>query len=326
MADNTIILQGRFTADGLNKTIQLRSDVDWMKVYNYTQLDGTNNLSTEFYWQRGMDQGTGVRWFKNGGGNNLNVTTMAAGDGFTLVDTSENPLTAAVAITGSTNATQPVYSTADTSGLVTGSIVRLAMPAATNTQNLGGYDFEIDTVVASTSFRGRYALATAPGVGANGGATYRIVQWDPIFYPRWRFIANISQAANAVITTTVQHGYTAGQQIRVSVQSDVFGMTEINGLVGNITAVTASTITTDIDSSAFTAFAFPANADYPFTPAIISPVGETANETYANNLDDATQNISYIGMILAGGDDHPAGGANDVVYWVAGKSFSVDNS
>lgn len=326
MADNTIILQGRFTADGNDQTIQLRSDVDWMEVYNYTQIAGTNNLSTQFYWQRGMTNGTGVRWFKNGGGNNLNVTDLAAGDGFTLLDTSGNPLTAAVAITGSTNATQPVYSTANTAGLVTGSIVRLTMPAASNTQNLGGYDFEIDTVVANTSFRGRYALATAPGVGANGLQSYRIVQWDPIYYPRWRFIANISQAAAAVITTTVQHGYTVGQEIRVRVPSSVFGMTEIDDLQGTITAVTASTITTDIDSSAFTAFAFPANASYPFSPAIIAPVGEAADAAYANLLDDATRNIAYIGMNLAGGDDKPGGGANDVVYWKAGKSFSVSNS
>lgn len=325
MADNTIGLQGRFTATGNDVVLQIRSDVDWIDVYNYTQIAGTNNLSTQFYWQRGMDQGTGVRWFKNGGANNLNVTDLAAGDGFTLVDTSSPSLSAAVAITGSTNATQPVYSTANTAGLVTGSIVRLAMPAATNTQNLGGYDFEIDTVVANTSFRGRYALATAPGVGANGGATYRIIKYDALFYPRWRFIANISQAANAVITTTVQHGYTAGQQIRLHVPSSAFGMTEIDGLIGNITAVTASTITTDIDSSAFTAFAFPANADVPFTPATVAPVGETANDTYANQLDDATRNIGYIGIILAGGDDKPGGGANDVVYWKAGKNFSVDN-
>jgi hypothetical protein len=326
MADNTIILQGRFTADGNNQTIQLRSDVDWMEVINYTQMAATNDIGVAYKWQRGMAAGTGIYWYKQNGDNSQFASVLAAGDGFTLLDTSGNPLTAAVGITGSTNATQPVFSTAATAGLVTGSIVRLMMPAATNTQNLGGYDIEIDTVVANTSFRGRYALATAPGVGANGGATYRIVQWDPIYYPRWRYIANISQAAAAVITTTVQHGYTAGQEIRVRVPATAFGMTEINDLQGTITAVTASTITTDIDSSAFTAFAFPANGDYAFSPAIVAPVGEAADAAYANMLDDATRNVSYIGMQLAGGASHPGGDNGDVMYWRAGKSFSVDNS
>ena len=325
MADNTIGLQGRFTATGNNVVLRIRSDVDWIDVYNYTQIAGTNNLSTQFYWQRGMTQGTGIRWFKNGGGNNLNVTDLAAGDGFTLVDTTVPSFSASVAITGSTNATQPVFSTGSTAGLVTGTIVRLAMPGTTNTENLGGYDIEIDTIVANTSFRARYAFATAPGVGANGGATYRIVKYDAYWYPRWRFIANITRAANAVITTTVQHGYTAGQQIRIHVPDSVFGMTQINGLAGNIISVTSSTITTDIDSSAFSAFVFPAGTEAPFTPATIAPIGETADSAYANNLDDATQNIGFIGIILAGGDDKPGGGANDVVYWKCGKNFSVEN-
>jgi hypothetical protein len=102
-------------------------------------------------------------------------------------------------------------------------------------------------------------------------------------------------------------------------------MTEMNKLTGTITAVATNTVTVDIESSAFTAFAFPATAAVPFTPAVMVPVGEAAEESYVNLLDDATTNTGYIGIQLAAGTTSPAGALNDVIYWVAGKSFSVTN-
>ena len=51
--DNTIIQQGFFVSDGSNKIISLRSDVDWMRVYNTSELAAQNNVGVEYYWQRG---------------------------------------------------------------------------------------------------------------------------------------------------------------------------------------------------------------------------------------------------------------------------------
>jgi hypothetical protein len=128
---------------------------------------------------------------------------------------------------------------------------------------------------------------------------------------------------------SVTHGFTVGQEVRIIVP-DAFGMTEIDGLQGTITAIdttttTGNSITVDIDSTAFTTFAFPLAAAVPFSPAMVVPLGEAATSPYENLLDDATINTGYIGMILAAGADSPAGVTSDVIYWVAGKSFSVDN-
>ena len=58
----------------------------------------------------------------------------------------------------------------------------------------------------------------------------------------------------------------------------IFGMQEMNGLTGTVTAVNTSTtvnsFTVDIDSSAFSAFTFPANGNQPFSPAVVVPAGE----------------------------------------------------
>ena len=320
----TGIFQGSFTSDGTNRIIQLRSDVDWIRVVNTTQAAATNDVATEFFWQREMVGVIGGEYkYKFNASDALAQNVFADGVGFNLIDTSGNPLGAQIATTASTGATQPVVSTANTSGLATGSVIRYFTPAASAVQQLGGIDFEIDTVVANTSFRFRYALATAPAVG--GAGSYRIVNFDPLFYPRFRYIANITAANPAVITTTVSHGYTAGQTIRISVPSSAYGMTEIDGIQATVTAVTASTITTDVDASAFTAFTFPLDASYPFSPATVGPVGEAATATYQNLLNDATDNQGFIGIKLDGGADLPAGANNDVMMWVAGKSFSTGN-
>lgn len=41
-----------------------------------------------------------------------------------------------------------------------------------------------------------------------------------------------------------------------------------------------------------------------------------------NQIGDSEVNNGAIGMILQGGAGFPGGANNDVMYWVAGKSFS----
>ena len=324
---STIIQQGTFTAGGGVTTLVLRNDVDWLKVINYTVINAaTASYGAEFYWQRGMTANDGIINAFDGAGTGMVMTTAAAGgvDGFTLVDTSANPLTGPVVVTGATNVVAPVVATGNTTGLADGSIVRLF--TMTGQESLAGIDFEVDTIVNNVSFTISYNMANAPGAAATAG-TYRIVKWDPIFYPRWRFIANITQAAAAVVTTTVSHGYTVGQKVRFTIPAS-FDMVQLDKLVGTVTAVTAGTFTVDIDTTAFTAFSFALPADVPFSPAIVSPLGEdvsTARAAAVDELGDATRNTSYLGISLGAGNSSPAGNTNDVIYWIAGKSFDNNN-
>lgn len=324
-------LGGRFTSDGTNQVIQVRSDIDWMWVINETNAGATGNDSAVFYWQRGMAAGTGIRYFKSGGGNNLNLTTLADPNGFTLLDTSTARLGAAVAITASTNVVRPIVSTGSTAGLFDGSIVRLS--GVTGQPNLNGYDFAIDTIVANTSFRLAGALATAPGAAGTAG-NYRIVNFDPFYYPPFRFILNVTQATSAVVTLSVPSQYVVGQRVKFSIPNANFGMTELDGLEGTVTAVddtvATQTITVNIDSSGFSAFTFPtaAQAATPFAKAMVHPVGMDTAQALTSSVDilgGAVSNQGFIGMRLAGGADSPGGSNNDVIYWRTGKLFSVDN-
>jgi len=321
--DGTIIQQGRFTADGSSVELQIRSDVDWMEVINYTiaDADQTTAVGVEYYWQRGMAVDTGIEYKKSNAANAANLTNAMASGGFSLLDTSGSPLGALNAtVTDISNAAIPVVSNSGTNGLVAGDVVRLIN--VTTAQQLGGMDF---TVGINTLTSGTFSLDYMAAVVTATTGSWRKINFQPQFYPRHRSITKITAASSAVVSMSVAHGYIVGQEVRLRVPA-AFGMVEANNLLGTITAVSAGTITLDIDSSAFTAFAFPVSADVPFSPALVIPVGEAASEAYANLLDDATNNVSFVGMKLAAGANSPAGATSDVIFWKAGKSFSVSNS
>lgn len=318
---NTEILQGRFTSAGVITNIPLPIDVDWMEVTNQTtMIAGGAGTGVLFNWQRGFADDTGIEYQKEAVTGSMNNVWMA-NNGFTRIDTSQNPDGAINAnLTSISGAAPPIVATGVTAPLVAGDSVRFVnVPGA---QQFGGVEFTVDTIVAGVSFR----LPFAPTIVATGAVvgSYYPVRWGPIYYPRRRFITSITQAANAVVVMTVTHGFTVGQRVRFQVPAG-YGMTEINNLTGTITAVNLVTnaITTDIDSTLFTAFAWPLTAAVPLTHAQVVPVGE--DSTLGVTLDDATDNVSNIFMRLATGVDSPAGVLNDVIYWRAGRSFNVNN-
>jgi hypothetical protein len=332
--DGTITLQGSFTqpATAVAQYIPLRSDVDYMKVYNITQSIAVNNGSGfEFYWQRGFQNDAAMN--VNGGlvhyhpaGDHTMAIDRTAANAFVLYDNSANPNGALRATTGSSAAANPVVLAANTAGLVAfETIVRLDSIAAAPT--ICGIDYTVQAINAGVSF----TLPThATALGAGGAGRYRIIQYNPLFYPRNRTVINVSQAAQAVVTTSVNHNYTIGQQVRFVVPANC-GMTQLNGLQATIVAVSAAgalpTFTIDLDTTGFTAFQWPLLAVAPTSYANVVPIGENTATALAqvpplSGLEDATINTGSIGMILMPGDLLPGGVAADRIYWVAGKSFS----
>ncbi len=364
--DGTILSQGTFVVPTtvVNQIIAIPSNADWMIVRNATQqatagAAAPNSAGYEFYWQRGVAAGGAFVRYKT-------VTTNAAVDdlittgGFTLYDPSGQsagsyPLLGnPVATTASTNATRPVVSTASTAGIAIGTVVRMNSTAQTD---VNGIDMVVGAVTANTNFTLLTAtnpLATAPGA-IGGAGFYRIVNADSLFYPRHRFVVNITRAANAQVSTSVAHGLTPGQAIRFAIPA-VSGMIQLNPLPENnyllaniVSVVDDYNITIDVDTTAFTAFTWPTIAQQPSSFPQLVPVGEDTalslvtaasqvptvgglkiNATQTGLLADATTNTGFLGMVLGTGGagvvlttaiTGPAGTtAGDVVYWVAGKS------
>lgn len=326
MAYNTTTSQGFFISNGSPVFLPFPSGVDWIEVRNLTQIlaEPTPGVGVEWWWQSQMAPGSAVEYFNTSGGTALNITAISS-NGFTLLNTTNPPLNAPIAITASTNATQPVVSTGNTTNLFTGSIVRLTNITAQ--PNLNGYDFSIDTVVASTSFRIKNPLANAPGAAGTNGfytlvSSFAPPAGGPYWYPSLRRIVNITQAFPAVITTSVDSAYLPGQSIRLSVPP-AFGMTQADGLLVNIISVSGGNITVNLDTTGFTAFKFPLAAAYPFTPAQCVPVGEETDQfSDPNSLADSTVNLGQVGLVLGAGANGPAGQNGDNIIWIGGKTFN----
>ncbi len=327
--------QGRFTSTGQSITMALTSPIDWMWVKNLTVSYAAGaGTGAEFYWQRGMTQGRGTIYTKTAVTNALTVGQIAANAGFYLVDSSINLPGPSLALTGITAGNPPVVNTANTASLSNGDVVRIF--STVGAKQLAGLDFTIDSVSAGVSFELVYMAQIA---NANPGAgTFRRIPFDPLFYPSNRYITKISQATQAIVTLSVNHGFTLGQVVRFivpTVTAATYGMTELDGLRGTIIAVgqndadgIQNTITVDIDTTGFTAFAFPLTTAPGFTPAQVVPVGENtaaALQLNANILGDATENQGGIGLLFTAGANSPAGVANDIIYWVAGSSFEVSD-
>jgi len=340
----TIIQSGSFVgATGVDKVLQLRSDVDWMKTYNYTTMAAGVAATTaiEHTWFRGMAARDGLFSAYIGGALVTSSCATQRGlgvysEGFTRLDSSAQTLGASVQVNGiAAGGVPPVVTAANVATLTNGNIVRLYN--ITGGQQLGGVDFSIDTLnIGAGTFRlpGMSPIVLA---GAGAPSAYRKVYYNPLYYPRNRTISAITQAANAQVTTTVAHGLTVGQEVRFSIPEITalaFGMIELdrtNAIVA--TVVDAYNFTINVDTTAMTAFAFALTADVGpgmSFPQII-PFGIDMNTALAANVDylaDATVNQGYIGMLLgantAGGVNYcPAGITADVIYWVAGKSENL---
>lgn len=325
MSDNTIIQQGFFTSTGAAQIIQLRSGVDWMKVYNTSvaAANQTTAVGVEFYWQAGFPQGAQWEYLKSNAASAANLSQYLTSGGFTYIDSSLFNYGAVHATTTAiSTATIPVVTNSGTNGLIAGQVVRLLNQAGA--PQFGGIDFTVGlSTLTSTTFSLDYAptLAVAGTTGS-----WMLVNTDPLFYPRRRFIYAIALGGDTIgVATTVPHGYQVGQQVRFNIPA-IFGTVQLNGLQGAIVAVDApDSFFVAIDGDAFTAFSFPVAADVPYTPAQVVPIGENtpvALQYGENILSDATVNQGFIGMSLAAGANSPAGVNTNVIYWVAGKSFS----
>ena len=389
MDNTTIIGQGSFIASAVGLTnpdpgvavagqaipayIQIPSGADWVSVRNFTQAGTEGNavayfngtadatIGVEFFWQRGMAAGSAFVKYYGSASADIAGDTIVAG-GFTLYDpsgqtTGSQPLLGnPVATTASTNATRPVVSTTNTSGISVGTVVRLSNTAQ---NDVNGIDMVVGAVTANTSFTlltATNALATAPGA-IGGAGFYRIVYNanSALFYPRRRYVTNITQASNAQVSTSIAHGLTPGQEVRFSIPTQS-GMTQLNPQTNNnyfpqsssVSAIVQTVVddynfTININTTSYTAFTWPTIAQMPSDFPSVTPFGEdTATalaspyaqvptiagvQIYNTNtgiLADSTVNTGYLGMVLGTGGNgtilgSPIIGPSGSIAWSSGN-------
>jgi hypothetical protein len=326
----TILTGGSFTSTGAGVKIPLPSSADYMEVYNLTQLAATNpNTVTMSKWfgpKFGVGASaadSGVRTVKT----TADLTGTYASGGFTYVTTS--PIVeaqSANAITAITAASPAVVSQTNTYS--DGDILQFY--STTGMLQIAGMNFQI-----SSSSGSGYSLIGLRAAGfaapATAGYTRRISKYAAV-EPQFLYVTEVTQATQAVVRTSVDptQYYAVGMKIRFSIPGS-FGMTQLNGLTGKIVAMSAAnyTMTVDIDSSAFSAFAFPASTSSP-TAALFATLAPAGASTQVDPITGVQTGYDFqyqpfrTGqfvpfMYLSGGAQSPAGAAADVIDWIAYK-------
>lgn len=328
MSDNTIIQQGYFTSTGLVQTIPLRSGIDWMRIYNWSVANAsqTTAVGVEYYWQAGMGN-SGLVYLKSNATNAANLTETLPNGSFTYFDSSVINYGAIKAtITAISTAAIPVVTNSGSNGLVANQVVRILNQAGS--PQLGGIDYTVGNATLSSS---TFSLDYANQLTVAGTAgSWMLINSSPIFYPSSRYASiMVSSGSQTLVTLTVSHTYKVGQTVRFNVGPAYGAWSALNGVLATVVSsyqgYPNNDILVDFDSSSFGAFVSPLAASVPFTPAQVVPVGENTSVAESNNvsiINDATINTAFIGMNLEAGLSFPAGSSGNLMYWIAGKSFS----
>lgn len=334
----TIITGGSFTSTGAGVKIPMPSSADYFVSTNITQMPLAPATAVvirgEWYGSKfgvgATAANDGIRWKKTNSTNAINIDTFAtstASNGFTYVNSAPvieaqaaNAITAITAASPALVSQTNTYSADDV----------LYLYNTTGMLQIAGMPFQISTVSGSG-----YTLIGLRAAGfaaaATAGFTRRVSKFNAV-EPEFLYITEITKATQAVVRTSVDptNHYVVGMKIHFSVPAS-FGMYEINQLTGKILAVSSAnyTVTVDIDTTAFTTFAFPASTASPTAQlfATYAPAGSSTQfdpvtlvQTGYDFRMQPFRSGEFVPYIfLSGGAQSPAGAAADVINWEAFK-------
>lgn len=327
----TIISKNYLTSTGAGIKLNNPSNADLIVVENLTTMAASNPNKAIRTWSYAPSWGAnaspadgGFKTVKT----TFDLTSSISSSGFTWVYTSPQvEAQNANAITAITAADPAVVS--QTNSYSEDDILQFY--GTTGMLQISGMNFQISNVSGSG-----YDLvgldASGFAAAATAGNTRRISKMLAV-NPQFLYVTDISQAAQAVVRTSVDPSayYVVGMKLHFNIPVS-FGMKEMDQLTGTIVSIDSSayTMTVDIDSSAFTAFAFPASSLSPTARlfATVAPAGASTQFDPITSVETGYdfqfqpfrtgQFTPYV--YLGAGDNSPAGNAMDKLNIIMLKS------
>ena len=333
----TIVSQGTFTqpAVAVNQIIPLPSGADYFVTTNLTQMATTNGTGRvvrgEWYGGGLTANNDGLRWKKTNSTSAINIdkfSTSTASNGFTYVTRFPAP-EAALTGTTITNANPAVatvtntYSEGDT----------VVIYNAVGMQQISGMTFTISSVSSSG-----FTLLGLDASGFSGAATSfqvrRVNSFTPV-EPSFLYVTKVTQAVQAQVTVSQANSVYLGQKLEFTVPAS-FGMVQLNNFYQsqNLPIVVTSIVdaynfTINLNTTNYTAFAFPASSSSPTAQlfATVAPAGQSTQFNPITGVQTGynfTQIPFHTGqfipyMYVSAGAQSPGGSASDIIVWQAYK-------
>lgn len=321
LSTNQSLIRGTFTSDGVSETINVPWLPTFFKTRNITQFGSAAAATPVMIAERTieMPQGSALTYTKTTGAATLDLPTMNLADGMIFRDQStEVP---GPELTGtSITAANPAVVTITAHGLVVGDSIRLYN--TTGMLQIAGMEYSVTNVLTANTFE---IFLDSSGFAAPATALNARTIPFTNFYPRFMWITGITQATQAVIQTSfigvTGDLFAVDQLVTLKVPPE-FGMVEANDLRVRVVAFNnaTGTLTVDLNTTGFTAFAFPTSATAANGvnfPQVV-PFGNVAL-----GLALPVANQWDIQVILG---TNAIGGNNDVMEWLAARSLLVETT
>ncbi len=273
IAGGNFTLSTALISSGVNVSCISQNPPDLIIARAITAWGRASNVTViEHWWERSMGNGYANSILQASEGSTpqlpamtsyrLPATGTTAVDAISCYDTLNPPTFSALALTAITGSAGTfVVSMASTGTIAVGDYVRLY--ATTGELQIAGYTFQVTAVTANVSITLGYMASSGITFAADATAGQVIKFIPSLYYPRFRYIANITKAAQAVVYFTEKNDFTPGEIVSFRVSSN-FGMDEINNKPARVLSVTnsatVSSITIDLDTTGFTTFVFPTSA------------------------------------------------------------------
>lgn len=319
---------------------------------NYVQLDNytsavtpTNGEVLQTIWHSDMAQDSAIQLVFNA--TPVLTSQVQTSGGISTFTAGYPQLGSSIAISGITKASAAVVTATGNHGLSTGDVVimtGLAQSSTTGMQQIAGIPFTITVTGATTftiPFNTNQSNFTALS-GSPAGAVIRKVLYPYLYFPGINFISAISTGSTTAISTTTNHNLVVGQEVAFRIPS-TFGTVQLNTptsigqpVYGFVTTVNSATqVTVNINSSAFTAFVSNqtvAQALAGLTWAQMAAVGDRNtgivtdsntpnysstlpnNSIWAPTIGGAFQNNTRQGFLIG---INCSGVTSDAIYWRA---------
>ncbi|HET9824016.1 MAG TPA: hypothetical protein VFP87_01715 [Chitinophagaceae bacterium] len=321
----TILSQQKLTqpATAVTQYVNVPSSADYIRVINITQRNlSTSTAGNQFEFYPGIDpQNSSFERFRNNSTTSLEKYNTTGG--FVYNEKYPDPEAAVTGTTitqanGAVASATNTYSNGD----------RVIIYNAVGMEQISGMVFTISSVSGS-----QFTLTGLDSSGFAFPATSffvrRIAPANRV-EPRFFYVTKVSQATQAVVTLSEAHDYVVGMKVEFTVPGS-FGMIQLNNfyqvqnLPATIVAVGTYTITVNIDTTAYTTFAFPASSGSPTTQlfATVAPAGAATQVTgtfpnqvvtgYNFQYQPFRSGLFTPYVVLPVGADSPGGQANDVL-------------
>lgn len=263
MAQYSKIIDGQFKSTGVNKFLSFPVVPDMIEIWNLTKWGNTTN-HTAVAALGFQSAASGTAYVTESNGTTwLGKTVTVNGFNFISAGTPQFGAVQAMATTFVTQAS-PANVTVTGHGYNTGDVVWVY--GTTGMLQIAGIPYVI-TKVDANNF-----TIPVPAAGFAAAATAGNVKqllYPDLYIPELCYIMSVTQANPAVITTNINHNFVVGQEVGFTIPSQ-WGMTQLDSAVylqnnyqpqqAYVEAVTANTVTVNINSSGFTAFAYPTSA------------------------------------------------------------------